>query len=100
HGRGAPEVHRAFRADLQAVRGQHHAGTAAARAQGRRGELIPTFSQETPMLAGFNRCLDRVESFAMIVLMLVATCVAIVQVIARYVFNNSLYWSEETVLYT
>lgn len=52
------------------------------------------------MLAGINRCLDRVESFAMIVLMLVATCVAIVQVIARYVFNNSLYWSEETVLYT
>lgn len=51
------------------------------------------------MLAGINRCLDRVESFAMIVLMLVATCVAIIQVIARYVFNNSLYWSEETVLY-
>lgn len=52
------------------------------------------------MLAGINRCLDRIESFAMIVLMLVATCVAIIQVIARYVFNNSLYWSEETVLYT
>ncbi|CAM5191236.1 TRAP transporter small permease protein OS=Castellaniella defragrans OX=75697 GN=HNR28_002223 PE=3 SV=1 [Castellaniella denitrificans] len=51
------------------------------------------------MLAGINRCLDRVESFAMITLMLVATCVAIIQVIARYVFNNSLYWSEETVLY-
>ncbi len=51
------------------------------------------------MLAGINRCLDRIESFAMIVLMLVATCVAILQVIARYVFNNSLYWSEETVLY-
>ncbi|MGB6008663.1 TRAP transporter small permease [Castellaniella sp.] len=51
------------------------------------------------MLAGINRCLDRIESFAMIVFMLVATFVAIIQVIARYVFNNSLYWSEETVLY-
>ncbi len=51
------------------------------------------------MLAGINRCLDKVESFAMIVFMLVATFVAIIQVIARYVFNNSLYWSEETVLY-
>jgi len=51
------------------------------------------------MLAGINRCLDKIESFAMIVFMLVATFVAVIQVIARYVFNNSLYWSEETVLY-
>lgn len=35
----------------------------------------------------------------MVILMLIATIVSIVQVIARYVFNNSLYWSEETILY-
>ena len=51
------------------------------------------------MLTAINKLLDRIESFAMIVLMLVATIVSIVQVIARYVFNNSLYWSEETILY-
>lgn len=52
------------------------------------------------MLAVINKVIDRIESVAMIILMLVATVVAIVQVIARYVFNNSLYWSEETVLYS
>lgn len=52
------------------------------------------------MLETINKILDRIEGFAMIVLMLVATIVAIIQVIARYVFNNSLYWSEETVLYS
>lgn len=52
------------------------------------------------MLAAINRFLDKVESIAMVSLMLVATVVAIIQVIARYVFNNSLFWSEETVLYS
>lgn len=52
------------------------------------------------MLTAINKALDRIEGFAMIVLMLVATIVSIIQVIARYVFNNSLYWSEETILYS
>jgi C4-dicarboxylate transporter DctQ subunit len=52
------------------------------------------------MIEAINKIIDRVEGFAMIVLMLIATVIAIVQVIARYVFNNSLYWSEETVLYS
>lgn len=51
------------------------------------------------MIQAINKIIDRVEGFAMIMLMLIATIIAIVQVIARYVFNNSLYWSEETVLY-
>ena len=52
------------------------------------------------MLTVVNKILDRIEGFAMVALMLVATLVSIVQVIARYVFNNSLYWSEETILYS
>ncbi|MFT0545157.1 TRAP transporter small permease [Allopusillimonas ginsengisoli] len=52
------------------------------------------------MLESINKIIDRIEGFAMILLMLVATVVAIVQVIARYVFNNSLSWSEETILYS
>lgn len=51
------------------------------------------------MIAAINKGIDRVEGFAMIILMLFATVTAIVQVIARYVFNNSLYWSEESILY-
>ena len=52
------------------------------------------------MLTAVNKLLDRIEGYAMVVLMLVATIVSIVQVVARYVFNNSLYWSEETILYS
>ncbi|HLU14503.1 MAG TPA: TRAP transporter small permease [Burkholderiaceae bacterium] len=52
------------------------------------------------MLTAVNKVLDRVEGLAMVILMLVATVVAIIQVIARYGFNNSLYWSEETILYS
>jgi C4-dicarboxylate transporter DctQ subunit len=51
------------------------------------------------MLAALSRIIDRVESFAVVMLILTATVVAIIQVVARYVFNNSLYWSEELILY-
>lgn len=51
------------------------------------------------MIVALNKVIDLVEGAAMTILMLVATVVAIIQVIARYVFNNSLYWSEETILY-
>lgn len=51
------------------------------------------------MLAVINRIIDRVENFAMILFMFVATVVAVIQVIARYGFNNSLYWSEELIIY-
>ncbi|HEY4541460.1 MAG TPA: TRAP transporter small permease [Noviherbaspirillum sp.] len=51
------------------------------------------------MLAAISRLIDRIEGFAMVVLILTATIVAVVQVAARYVFNNSLYWSEELILY-
>jgi C4-dicarboxylate transporter DctQ subunit len=51
------------------------------------------------MLESINKFIDKLESFVIISLMLLATIVAIAQVIARYVFNNSLYWSEETILY-
>ncbi len=52
------------------------------------------------MIAAINKAIDRIEGFAMIAFMLVATLVAVIQVIARYVFNNSLFWSEELILYT
>lgn len=51
------------------------------------------------MIEILNRIIDRVEGWVVTLLMLVATLVAIAQVIARYVFNNSLYWSEELILY-
>lgn len=51
------------------------------------------------MLYRLNRIADWLEGAAVTLLMLLATVVAIMQVIARYVFNNSLYWSEEFVLY-
>lgn len=51
------------------------------------------------MIHALNRAADRIESVAVTLLMLTATLVAIGQVIARYLFNNSLYWSEEFVLY-
>lgn len=46
-----------------------------------------------------NKLIDCIENVAMVILMTVATIVAIIQVIARYVFSSSLYWSEETILY-
>ena len=52
------------------------------------------------MILWLNRIVDRIEGFLVTTLMLVATVVAIIQVAARYVFNNSLYWSEELVLYS
>lgn len=51
------------------------------------------------MLHRLNKWADWLESAALTSLMLLATVVAILQVVARYVFNNSLYWSEELVLY-
>ena len=47
-----------------------------------------------------NRVVDWIENVLVTLLMLVATIVAVVQVVARYVFNNSLYWSEELILYS
>jgi len=52
------------------------------------------------MLLTLNKGIDRIENVLMVVMMLVATLVAVVQVVARYVFNNSLYWSEELILYS
>ena len=51
------------------------------------------------MITWLNRLVDVIENTLVSGLILVATLVAIAQVIARYVFNNSLYWSEEVVLY-
>ncbi|WP_376877641.1 TRAP transporter small permease [Albirhodobacter sp. R86504] len=51
------------------------------------------------MIEGVNRIIDWVENILVTVLILTATLTAIGQVIARYVFNNSLYWSEELILY-
>lgn len=47
-----------------------------------------------------NKLIDWIENTLMVVLMLTATIVSIIQVAARYVFNNSLYWSEELILYS
>lgn len=52
------------------------------------------------VITGLNRVADLVENVLVTGLILAATVVAIVQVIARYVFNNSLYWSEEFILYS
>ena len=52
------------------------------------------------MIEALNRLLDVVEKYSMMATMFAATIVTIVQVIARYVFNNSLYWSEEFILYS
>lgn len=51
------------------------------------------------MITVFNRIVDLIENILVTGLILTATLVAIAQVIARYVFNNSLYWSEEVILY-
>lgn len=52
------------------------------------------------MILWINRIVDRIEGVVITALMLVATVMAVVQVAARYVFNNSLYWSEELILYS
>ncbi|MBD8876726.1 TRAP transporter small permease [Roseibium polysiphoniae] len=51
------------------------------------------------MINRLNRIVDLIENVLVTTLILSATLVAIIQVIARYVFNNSLYWSEEFILY-
>jgi C4-dicarboxylate transporter DctQ subunit len=52
------------------------------------------------MVLWLNRIVDGIENILVTSLVLIATLVAILQVIARYVFNNSLYWSEELILYS
>lgn len=52
------------------------------------------------MIIWLNRIVDWIENILVTSLMLIATVVAILQVIARYVFNNSLFWSEELILYS
>ncbi|WP_099865560.1 TRAP transporter small permease [Pararhizobium haloflavum] len=51
------------------------------------------------MITWLNKIVDVIENTLVTGLILTATLVAIAQVIARYVFNNSLYWSEEVILY-
>jgi C4-dicarboxylate transporter DctQ subunit len=51
------------------------------------------------MIKGVNCIVDWIENILVTALILMATLTAIGQVIARYVFNNSLYWSEEFILY-
>lgn len=48
----------------------------------------------------FLKALDVLESTAMVVFMTVATVMTFVQVIFRYVLNNSIFWAEEVVLYS
>jgi C4-dicarboxylate transporter DctQ subunit len=52
------------------------------------------------MIEVLNKIVDYVENTLVVVLIFTATIVAIIQVVARYVFNNSLYWSEELILYS
>ncbi|WP_370163289.1 TRAP transporter small permease [Limimaricola soesokkakensis] len=52
------------------------------------------------MIVWLNRIVDWIEGVLVTGLVLVATLVAILQVIARYVFNHSLFWSEELILYS
>jgi C4-dicarboxylate transporter DctQ subunit len=52
------------------------------------------------MIEALNKIVDRIENILVVILMFTATVVAIVQVVARYVFNSSLYWSEELILYS
>lgn len=52
------------------------------------------------MILWLNRVVDWIENILVTSFVLIATLVAIIQVIARYVFNNSLYWSEELILYS
>lgn len=52
------------------------------------------------MIEASNRIVDWIENGLVTALIFTATIVAIVQVVARYVFNNSIYWSEELILYS
>lgn len=52
------------------------------------------------MVNALNKAIDWIENITMVSLMFIATIVAIIQVVARYVFNNSLYWSEELIIYS
>lgn len=52
------------------------------------------------MITWLNKIVDVIENTLVTGLILTATLVAVAQVIARYVFNNSLYWSEEVILYS
>ena len=51
------------------------------------------------MLHALNNIVDSIERAAVTTLMLVATILTVAQVIARYVFNASMFWSEEFILY-
>jgi len=52
------------------------------------------------MILWLNHIVDRIEGVFITAFMFVATIIAVVQVAARYIFNNSLYWSEELILYS
>ena len=52
------------------------------------------------MLHALNRVLDRIEETALVLLMASATLITVIQVVARYGFNNSLFWAEEVVIYS
>lgn len=52
------------------------------------------------MILWLNRIVDRIEGVIITTFMFVATIIAVIQVAARYIFNNSLYWSEELILYS
>jgi C4-dicarboxylate transporter DctQ subunit len=52
------------------------------------------------MITRLNKIVDLFENALVTGLILTATLVAIAQVVARYVFNNSLFWSEEVILYS
>lgn len=52
------------------------------------------------MIEASNRVVDWIENGLVTLLIFTATIVAIIQVVARYVFNNSIYWSEELILYS
>lgn len=47
------------------------------------------------VLERFNRRVDKIEDFFLTYLVVVMTLVIFIQVVMRYVFNNSLSWSEE-----
>lgn len=48
----------------------------------------------------FLKVLDILEDVAMVTFMAIATLITFTQVVFRYVFNDSLYWAEEVVLYS
>ncbi|PCF93637.1 TRAP transporter small permease [Vreelandella nigrificans] len=52
------------------------------------------------MFEALNRCLDRLESVAMVVFMSIATVLTTIQVVYRYGFSGSLFWAEEVVIYS